>query len=141
MNGHLQGMLDLENPDLFKWLTGQEQPPQDLESNLAFQVDINQLDMNQAAAITRDFDKPFFLDVHFEIWLICSFGPKISPQEARSLSCHKLQRKQAFLPTLLVSQDISLLVGSEKGYRKSTEKYWRFTCKDTAWPRMAQRLG
>ena len=31
-------MLDLENPDLFKWLTGQEAPPQELESNLAFQV-------------------------------------------------------------------------------------------------------
>lgn len=34
----MQGMLDLENPDLFKWLTGQEQPPSELEQNIAFQV-------------------------------------------------------------------------------------------------------
>ncbi|KAG2562364.1 hypothetical protein PVAP13_8KG259600 [Panicum virgatum] len=26
-------VLDLENPDLWKWLTGQEQPPEDLNSN------------------------------------------------------------------------------------------------------------
>lgn len=31
-------MLDLENPDLFKWLTGQEEPPAELEQNMAFQV-------------------------------------------------------------------------------------------------------
>jgi succinate dehydrogenase flavin-adding protein (antitoxin of CptAB toxin-antitoxin module) len=35
----LQGMLDLENPDLFKWLTGQEEPPAELQHNLAFKVD------------------------------------------------------------------------------------------------------
>ncbi|CAL4984317.1 unnamed protein product [Urochloa decumbens] len=29
-------VLDLENPDLWKWLTGQEQPPEDLNSNLVF---------------------------------------------------------------------------------------------------------
>ncbi|OEL23548.1 Succinate dehydrogenase assembly factor 2, mitochondrial [Dichanthelium oligosanthes] len=29
-------VLDLENPDLWKWLTGQEQPPEDLDSNPVF---------------------------------------------------------------------------------------------------------
>ncbi|CAO2186276.1 unnamed protein product [Urochloa humidicola] len=29
-------VLDLENPDLWKWLTGQEQPPEDLNSNPVF---------------------------------------------------------------------------------------------------------
>ncbi|CAN6372220.1 unnamed protein product [Urochloa humidicola] len=29
-------VLDLENPDLWKWLTGQEQPPEDLNSNQVF---------------------------------------------------------------------------------------------------------
>ncbi|CAO2149106.1 unnamed protein product [Urochloa humidicola] len=29
-------VLDLENPDLWKWLTGQEQPPKDLNSNQVF---------------------------------------------------------------------------------------------------------
>ncbi|KAK3119065.1 hypothetical protein QOZ80_9BG0713060 [Eleusine coracana subsp. coracana] len=29
-------VLDLENPDLWKWLSGQEQPPEDLNSNLVF---------------------------------------------------------------------------------------------------------
>lgn len=29
-------VLDLENPDLWKWLTSQEQPPEDLNSNLVF---------------------------------------------------------------------------------------------------------
>ncbi|KAL6890254.1 hypothetical protein ACP4OV_009017 [Aristida adscensionis] len=29
-------VLDLENPDLWKWLTGQEEPPEDLSSNPVF---------------------------------------------------------------------------------------------------------
>ncbi|KAL6654738.1 hypothetical protein ACP70R_008203 [Stipagrostis hirtigluma subsp. patula] len=29
-------VLDLENPDLWKWLSGQEQPPEDLNSNPVF---------------------------------------------------------------------------------------------------------
>ncbi len=31
-------VLDQENPDLYKWLTGQEQPPQDVAENAAYQV-------------------------------------------------------------------------------------------------------
>lgn len=31
-------ILDQENPDLYKWLTGQEQPPADIASNTAYQV-------------------------------------------------------------------------------------------------------
>ena len=31
-------VLDQENPDLYKWLTGQEQPPQDVVENAAYQV-------------------------------------------------------------------------------------------------------
>ena len=31
-------VLDQENPDLYKWLTGQEQPPLDVEENAAYQV-------------------------------------------------------------------------------------------------------
>jgi len=31
-----EGMLDLENPDLFKWLTGQEEAPPELQNNRAF---------------------------------------------------------------------------------------------------------
>ncbi|XP_062197899.1 succinate dehydrogenase assembly factor 2, mitochondrial-like [Phragmites australis] len=29
-------VLDIENPDLWKWLTGQEQPPEDLNTNHVF---------------------------------------------------------------------------------------------------------
>lgn len=31
-------VLDQENPDLYKWLTGQEQPPADMAENAAYQV-------------------------------------------------------------------------------------------------------
>lgn len=31
-------ILDQENPDLYKWLTGQEQPPADIAQNAAYQV-------------------------------------------------------------------------------------------------------
>ncbi|DBA71457.1 TPA: hypothetical protein ACH3X2_011254 [Trebouxia sp. C0005] len=31
-------VLDQENPDLYKWLTGQEQPPQDVAENAAYQA-------------------------------------------------------------------------------------------------------
>lgn len=31
-------ILDQENPDLYKWLTGQEQPPVDIAKNTAYQV-------------------------------------------------------------------------------------------------------
>lgn len=31
-------ILDQENPDLYKWLTGQEQPPADIANNTAYQV-------------------------------------------------------------------------------------------------------
>ncbi len=31
-------VLDQENPDLYKWLTGQEQPPMDVAENAAYQV-------------------------------------------------------------------------------------------------------
>lgn len=31
-------VLDQENPDLYKWLTGQEHPPQDVAENAAYQV-------------------------------------------------------------------------------------------------------
>lgn len=31
-------ILEQENPDLYKWLTGQEQPPADIASNTAYQV-------------------------------------------------------------------------------------------------------
>lgn len=31
-------VLDQENPDLYKWLTGQEQPPQDVVENAAYQA-------------------------------------------------------------------------------------------------------
>lgn len=31
-------ILDQENPDLYKWLTGQEQPPTDIANNTAYQV-------------------------------------------------------------------------------------------------------
>ena len=31
-------ILDQENPDLYKWLTGQEQPPPSIAQNLAYQV-------------------------------------------------------------------------------------------------------
>lgn len=31
-------ILDQENPDLYKWLTGQEQPPTDIARNTAYQV-------------------------------------------------------------------------------------------------------
>ncbi|KAL0052166.1 hypothetical protein WJX82_009014 [Trebouxia sp. C0006] len=31
-------VLDQENPDLYKWLTGQEQPPLDVEENAAYQA-------------------------------------------------------------------------------------------------------
>lgn len=31
-------VLDQENPDLYKWLTGQEQPPQDVVENSAYQA-------------------------------------------------------------------------------------------------------
>lgn len=32
----LVDVLDLENPDLWKWLTGQEQPPEAINSNPVF---------------------------------------------------------------------------------------------------------
>ena len=32
----LVDVLDLENPDLWKWLTGQEQPPDSVNSNPVF---------------------------------------------------------------------------------------------------------
>ena len=35
----LEALLQQENPDLFKWLTGQLPPPAELESNQAFQVE------------------------------------------------------------------------------------------------------
>eukprot|EP00879_Flechtneria_rotunda_P003528 GHRR01003760.1.p1 GENE.GHRR01003760.1~~GHRR01003760.1.p1 ORF type:complete len:150 (+),score=32.82 GHRR01003760.1:222-671(+) len=31
-------VLDQENPDLFKWLTGQQQAPQDMQQNQAYQA-------------------------------------------------------------------------------------------------------
>ena len=33
-------ILDQENPDLYKWLTGQEQPPTDIANNTAYQVTV-----------------------------------------------------------------------------------------------------
>lgn len=34
----LQELLQLENPELFKWITGQEKAPTDLQHNLALKV-------------------------------------------------------------------------------------------------------
>lgn len=36
--GQFELILDQENPDLYKWLTGQEQPPADIANNTAYQV-------------------------------------------------------------------------------------------------------
>ena len=33
-----EALLNVENPDLFKWLTGQLDPPEDVLQNNAFQV-------------------------------------------------------------------------------------------------------
>ena len=37
-HGPIQAVLDQENPDLFKWLTGQEEAPSDMLANSAFIV-------------------------------------------------------------------------------------------------------
>lgn len=34
----MEAVLDQENPDLFKWLTGQEEPPESMLANPAFVV-------------------------------------------------------------------------------------------------------
>lgn len=34
----MEAVLDQENPDLFKWLTGQEEPPESMKANSAFTV-------------------------------------------------------------------------------------------------------
>lgn len=34
----MEAVLDQENPDLFKWLTGQEEPPETMKANPAFTV-------------------------------------------------------------------------------------------------------
>ncbi len=34
----MEAVLDQENPDLFKWLTGQEEPPEAMKANPAFMV-------------------------------------------------------------------------------------------------------
>lgn len=34
----METVLDQENPDLFKWLTGQEEPPEAMKTNPAFTV-------------------------------------------------------------------------------------------------------
>ncbi len=55
-------VLDQENPDLYKWLTGQEQPPQDVAENAAYQV----------------YNRQHLLSSHFPSVVMTSFDDAVS---------------------------------------------------------------